>query len=121
MIAKTIYAGDIKFEVRSLVANDIPHIVNYWLKASSEDLIRMGADASKLSSPDQLKQSLMNMLEQSFEKIRVCYVIWLVNDTPIGFSSLKNIQFEESGEIHLHMWRAAMRGAMAPFFFVCRA
>lgn len=101
---------NIDFAVRALELSDIPRIVDYWLESSPEDLIRMGADASKMPTADQFKTSLESTLEQTNHEARVSYLIWLVNGRSIGFSSLKNIRFGEHGEMHLHMWDSSSRG-----------
>ncbi|MDR3393090.1 MAG: GNAT family N-acetyltransferase [Sulfuriferula sp.] len=109
MIEGKLLASDVNFAVRGLDLSDIPHIVDYWLKSSPEDLLRMGADASKMPTAEQFEMSLKSMLAQTQQDAEVAYLIWLVNDMPIGFSSLKNIRFGECGEIHLHMWDSSFR------------
>ena len=101
---------DIDFAVRPLELSDIPHIVNYWLESSPEALVRMGADASKMPPVEQFEISLKSTLGHANQDAKVAYQIWLVNGISIGFSSLKNIQFGESGEMHLHMWNSSFRG-----------
>ena len=39
-----------------------------------------------------------------------CVLAWCVNGEAIGHSSLKDIVPGDSGSIHLHMWRADLRG-----------
>ena len=110
MIERELLTRDIDFAVRPLELSDIPHIVNYWLESSPEDLIRMGADALKMPTAEQFEISLKSTLEHANQDAKVSYLIWLVSGMPIGFSSLKNIQFGESGEMHLHMWDSSFRG-----------
>lgn len=101
---------NIDFEVRALQLSDIPNIVKYWLGASPEDLARMGADVSKLPTAEQFEIGLRSVVGQASQRANTSYLIWLINRIPIGFSSLKNIQFGESGEMHLHMWDTSFRG-----------
>ena len=103
-------AHNIEFEVRTLEFRDIPNIVKYWIGSSPADLVRMGADVSKLPSAEQFEISLKDVVGQASQHASISYLIWLINRIPIGFSSLKNIQFGESGEMHLHMWEASFRG-----------
>ncbi|MBQ0785781.1 MAG: hypothetical protein KBT66_16270 [Amphritea sp.] len=50
-------ADNINFAVRTLELSDIPNIVSYWLESSPTDLARMGADATKFPTAEQLEIS----------------------------------------------------------------
>lgn len=110
MTVKRILVDGVGLSVRALSVTDIPFIVNYWLQSSPENLIRMGVDNQKIPTASQFEQGLRSLLEQDGHETKTSYRIWLVDDLPIGFSSLKNIQFEESGEMHLHIWDASFIG-----------
>ncbi|SOB77448.1 Protein N-acetyltransferase, RimJ/RimL family [Marinobacter sp. LV10R510-11A] len=103
-------ADNINFAVRTLELSDIPNIVSYWLESSPTDLARMGADASKFPTAEQLEISLRSGIGQANHDAQTSYLIWLINNIPIGFSSLKNIHFCQTGEMHLHMWDASYKG-----------
>lgn len=109
MTAKKILNG-VGLSVRALSLDDIPLIVNYWLQSSPENLVRMGVDKLKIPTASQFEKGLRSLLEQDSQEARTSYRIWLVDGLPIGFSSLKNIQYEQSGEMHLHIWDASFTG-----------
>lgn len=96
--------------VRSLQQNDIPHIVNYWFKNTDEHLIRMGVDKSKLSSEIEFTHILQNIFNTPFEKKKIHYMIWLIENKPVGYNALKDIVSGEIAHMHLHMWDAEYRG-----------
>ncbi len=96
--------------VRPLQLSDIPKIVKYWTSASLEDLERMGADPAKIPSPSYFEQNLRQIYETQDGEAKTYYLIWLVDGVAVGFSSLKNIVIGKTGEMHLHMWEASMRG-----------
>lgn len=99
-----------KFSVRIMELTDIQNIVEYWMSASADDLKRMGADAAKMPSREKFAESLKKIFATPDANKQTGYVMWLVDDKAVGFSSLKNVVFGESGEIHLHMWDASLRG-----------
>src|SRR5690606_26784768 len=110
MIDKKVMMRGVSLAIRALSVTDIPFIVNYWLQSTPEDLIRMGVDRVKIPTASQFEEGLRGLLEQDGQETKTSYRIWLVDDVPIGFSSLKNIQFEENGEMHLHIWDASFIG-----------
>ena len=110
MIDRKIMMHGVGLAVRALSVTDIPFIVNYWLQSSPENLVRMGVDSQKIPTASQFEQGLRSLLGPDGQETKTSYRIWLVDDVPIGFSSLKNIQFEESGEMHLHIWDASFIG-----------
>lgn len=110
MIVRRVVTGAYEFAVRRLRHADIPQVVDYWLSRSEEDLIRMGADASKLPQREEFEASLGRILETPDAVCQTYYLIWLLDDTPIGFSSLKNIVHGKTGAIHLHIWDSSFTG-----------
>jgi RimJ/RimL family protein N-acetyltransferase len=98
------------YNVRPLELADIPNVVSYWANASSADLEAMGADQLKLPTSVQIESDLKKILATPESEKRTAYMIWLVDGVSVGFSSLKNIVFGESGEMHLHMWNRPFRG-----------
>lgn len=110
MIVRRTVIGVHEFAVRRLRPAEISQVVAYWLSRSEEDLIRMGADVSKLPKREEFEASLGTIIETPDEECQTCYLIWLLNDTPIGFSSLKNIVHGKTGSIHLHIWDSSVTG-----------
>jgi RimJ/RimL family protein N-acetyltransferase len=50
------------------------------------------------------------MIATPVDRLRSFVIAWCVDGQTIGHSSLKNIVPGESGSIHLHIWRAELRG-----------
>jgi len=98
------------FAVRPLESGDIPHIIDYWVNASPEHLLAMGADASKIPARAAWQTNLEKILATPEREATTFYLVWLVDGRPIGFNSLKNIKYGESGEMHLHLWEESSRG-----------
>src|SRR5262249_57231712 len=67
--------------------------------------------------PISRRCSLRRMMECA-----VFVLAWCINGEVIGHSSLKDIVLGDSGSIHLHMWRADLRGkGHGPHFFCLAA
>ncbi len=99
-----------KLSVRPLQSQDIPSIANYWLEASDDDLTRMGCDTKKVRTLKSFEENLAEILNTPLEKAKTDYSIWCVDGKAVGFSSLKNIKYKESGDMHLHIWDSSLRG-----------
>ena len=99
-----------KLSVDVLKENEIKHIVNYWFSCSNEDLIRMGVDKSKLTSKEDFYKDLLNTFKQPIEESKSFYIIWYINDEPVGHNSYKDVIQGEIASIHLHMWNDKHRG-----------
>jgi len=96
--------------VRSFELTDLIFIVDYWINASDKALEKMGADPKKIPSEKQLTRDLTELYNTPRTQRLTDYLIWLVDEVPIGFSSLKKIIPAQSGEMHLHMWNTDSRG-----------
>ena|SRR5690554_1073778 len=122
MIGKKIMMHGVGLGIRALSVTDIPFIVNYWLQSSPEDLVRMGVDSQRIPTASQFEEGLRSLLGQDGQETKTSYRIWLVDGLPIGFSSLKNIQYEQSGEMHLHIWNSSFIGkGYGPILFCLSA
>ncbi len=107
--------------IRPLTENDIPYIVRYWHENSDENLVRMGADKTKLGSEEEFTQFLTNLCKTSIEKVNSCYMIWLIDDKPVGYNALKDIHHGDIAHMHLHMWDSEYRGKGYGAQFFCMA
>ena len=96
--------------IRPLTEKDIPNIVSYWFENTDENLFQMGADKTKLNSKIEFTNSLQTICNTPLDKAKSYYMIWLIDDVPVGYNALKDISKNEIGHIHLHMWDAAYRG-----------
>jgi RimJ/RimL family protein N-acetyltransferase len=99
-----------RFAVRPLTPEDIPQIIDYGVNASPEFLRGMGADAGKIPARVVWQANLEKVLTTPVREARVFYLTWLVDGHALGFNSLKNIVYGETGEMHLHVWDKASRG-----------
>jgi [ribosomal protein S5]-alanine N-acetyltransferase len=99
-----------KLSVRPLAEKDFDVFINYWMELSPADIERIGVAADRLPSCEQMRAGLETMLSTPNDRANSFVLAWCINGEAIGHSSLKDIVAGECGNIHLHMWRADLRG-----------
>ena len=108
--------------VRPLACEDFDGFIAYFMGASQADAERMGLAIDKVPSPAQLRSDLEAMLATPLDRLGSFVLAWCIDDKTIGHSSLKDIVPGEFGSIHLHMWRADLRGkGYGPLLFCLSA
>jgi RimJ/RimL family protein N-acetyltransferase len=70
----------------------------------------MGLAIDRLPSAARMRSDLKVMMATPLDQLRSFVLAWYLNGETIGHSSLKDIVPGEFGSIHLHMWRADLRG-----------
>jgi hypothetical protein len=96
--------------VRPLQESDIQYIVDYWFKSTDEFLLQMGADKSKLISENDFSNSLQLICNTPLSERKFHYMIWLIDNEPVGYNALKDISTNNIAHMHLHMWNVDYRG-----------
>jgi len=96
--------------VRPLAADDFDGFINYWLGLSQAEIERLGVAIDRVPSAARMRSDLEAMLIAPDDQVRSFVLAWCINGEAIGHSSLKDIVPGDSGSIHLHMWRADLRG-----------
>lgn len=99
-----------RLTVRPLANEDFDGFIAYFTGASKADAERMGLAIDKVPPAPQLRSDLEMMIATPVDRLRSFVLAWCVDGQTIGHSSLKNIVLGESGSMHLHMWRADLRG-----------
>jgi [ribosomal protein S5]-alanine N-acetyltransferase len=98
-----------QLSVRQLRVTDFEYITNYFLQSDKDFLFNMGVDVLKLPS----KEFFLQMLEANFylpsDKKQFFYIIWLLNNQPVGHSNINKIIFGDSAYMHLHLWQGNTR------------
>ena len=111
-----------RLTVRPLASEDFDGFIAYFTRASKADAERMGLAIDKVPSPAQLRSDLEAMIATPVDRLRSFVLAWCIDDKTIGHSSLKDIVPGEFGSIHLHMWRADLRGrGYGPLLFCLSA
>jgi RimJ/RimL family protein N-acetyltransferase len=104
--------------IREITEPDFASMVDYFLKADIEYLAGMGVDAEKLPRREEWLQLLTDEFRKPPEKKGFFYVIWLLNNVPVGHSNINKIIFGEEAYMHLHLWSADIRQKGMGFEFI---
>jgi RimJ/RimL family protein N-acetyltransferase len=99
-----------RLTIRPLATEDLDDYVAYFTRISKVDAERMGLAIDRVPSATRLRSDLEAMIAAPLDRIRSFVLAWCVDGKAIGHSSLKNIVPGDFGSIHLHMWRADLRG-----------
>ena len=83
-----------KLSVREMKSVDIALIIDYFVNADAAYLNGMGADKDKLPSKTVWTDRLKLELEKPVLDKEYYYLIWQLDDQPIGHSNINNINFE---------------------------
>jgi ribosomal-protein-alanine N-acetyltransferase len=106
-----------KISVRLLEGSDHEKIVDYFLDSDQDFLIGLGVDLAKLPERQEWLNILNENAELGIEERKFFYIIWLLDDKPIGHSNINKIIFGEEAYMHLHIWykEARQKGAGIEF------
>ncbi len=98
-----------KLNVRELQLSDIEKIVDYFVKADTELLMRMGADKGKLPKREEWIKKLEIEYNTPFKEKEFYYIVWLIDSLPVGHSNINKINFGKDATMHLHLWKNEKR------------
>jgi RimJ/RimL family protein N-acetyltransferase len=96
--------------VRPLASGDLDGYIAYFTRSSKADAERMGLAIDRVPSVARMRSELEAMIATPVDRLRSFVLAWCLNGNTIGHSSLKDIVPGDFGSIHLHIWRADLRG-----------
>jgi RimJ/RimL family protein N-acetyltransferase len=96
-------------KVRDLSPGDIPQINGYWEGLTPPDCDRMSIDPGRIHTRLLVPGTLQRLYGAPPEARTSDALAWELNGRFVGFSTLRNIRYGQSGEIHLHMTDARNR------------
>ncbi len=99
----------INLNVRELQLNDIGKVVDYFVNSDVEFLKGMGADKNKFLKREEWVEKLKVEFKKPYTQKKIYYIIWLMDNQPIGHSNVNSIEFGESAIMHLHLWKSDKR------------
>ena len=95
--------------VRPLKSSEAHFVVDYFHNASDEFLLKMGADRLKLPARKIWIELIEQQSQLPYNEMSMYYVIWLLDDEPIGHSNINRITFGQEAFMHLHLWNPTRR------------
>lgn len=104
--------------VREMRSDDVDSIIDYFLNADREYLNGRGVDINKLPGKQDWKKIILTEFEKVFEYKSLYYLVWEINDTPVGHSHINDIVFGQEAFMHLHLWNSDNRQKGNGSYFV---
>jgi RimJ/RimL family protein N-acetyltransferase len=98
-----------RLSVRQSEISDFENIVDYFLRSNKEYLFGMGVDKQKLPSREEWLNILSLDFHLPLDKKKFYYIIWLLDNKPVGHSNINKIVFAEEAYMHLHLWERVTR------------
>lgn len=95
--------------VREIHLDDIEKVVDYFIDANDTFLKGMGADKSKLPKREEWIQKITLEYKKSYPEKEFYYMIWLLDNQPIGHSNVNHIRYGKEATMHLHLWKPIER------------
>lgn len=95
--------------VRPMALSEVGLVIDYFHKATPEHLEILGVDPSRLPAPEVWRGRFEHDFSLPLEKRPRFFVIWLLDDHAVGFSSCDKIVFGESASMHLHIADSSRR------------
>ena len=105
-------------KIRELKPSDIDLILDYFLNADRAFLKTMGVEEKKLPTAEKWRQILLDDFDRSIDRRRFYYVIWEIDDAPVGHSNINKIIYGQEAFMHLHLWQRKKRRNGHGVYFV---
>lgn len=103
---------------REMTITDVNLIIDYFLESSPEFLRGIGVDINKLPGKKEWSKIIIDDFEQPVERKKLYYVIWQINNIPVGHSHINDIIFGEQAYMHLHLWHSGNRKKGGGSYFI---
>lgn len=96
-------------QVREMALAEFDLVTDYFHGASEDYLYRLGVDPAKLPAVDDWREKYALELAKPLVERTYFVLVWLLDDKPLGFSSLDTITVGETAFMHLHVFKAGNR------------
>ena len=108
-------------QIREVDSSDFDLIINYFLDADHNFLRSMGVEPKKLPTVDIWRKHLLDDLERDNTNKRFYYLIWDIDELPVGHSNINKIVFGQEAFMHLHVWNKEHRRKGNGTYFVSKS
>lgn len=95
--------------VREMALSETGLIVDYFHRSTPEHLEILGVDPTRLPRPDAWRDYFQREYALPIDRRQGVFVIWLLDDLPVGFSSCDKIVHGERANMHLHVTEPTRR------------
>lgn len=98
-----------QLSVREMALHEVQLIIDYFYSATPEYLEMMGVDPSRLLSRDAWRNRFEAEFSLAPELRQLFPVVWLLDGSPVGYSSCDRIEFGQRANMHLHVTQPEQR------------
>ncbi len=98
-----IFGMTMDIAVRPMALSETGLVIEYFHCAAPEHLEMLGVDPTRLPTRDAWRERFEQDFSLPVEQRPQFFVIWLLDDHAVGFSSCDKIVFGECANMHLHV------------------
>lgn len=98
-----------KISVREIQREELHFIVDYFSNSDADYLLAMGADKSKMMERNEWLKKLTIDFDKPITQKEFYYLLWFIDDKPVGHSNINKLEFGHKAYMHLHMWTSEKR------------
>ncbi len=98
-----------KLEVRAMLKEEIPIVLDYFLNAPGSYLKKMGVEPTLLPKKEEWRSAIWRDQERPDEDREFFYLAWLQDGELIGHTNINKIRYKEDAFMHLHVWPEILR------------
>ena len=109
-----------RVSVREMMLEDSEGIVDYFLKADPGFILGMGAYPEKLPERNRWLEIIASEYYKPYDQKKFYYIIWLLDEIPVGHSNISDIIFGKEARMHLHLWPSDARRKGLGYQFLTR-
>jgi RimJ/RimL family protein N-acetyltransferase len=92
-----------RIAVREMALGETDLVIGYFQGSTPEHLEMLGVDPTRLPRADVWREHFKHEFALPLSKRHGYFVIWLLDDRAVGFSSCDKIVFGEHANMHLHV------------------
>jgi RimJ/RimL family protein N-acetyltransferase len=93
----------VRLTVREMQLDEVETVIRYFHESPVEHLEMMGVDPTKLPDPAIWLARYSDDYKRPVEDRKTFLVIWLSDDTVVGFSTADRIVYGQEAYMHLHV------------------
>ena len=108
----------LKRSIREIKHDDIDLIINYFIQSDHVFLTGMGVDPGKLPKHSDWHKLILDDLSQPIQNRQFYYLIWVLNNEPVGHTNINKIVYGDHAYLHLHLWFRENRQIGNGTFFI---
>ena len=98
-----------RLSVREMKMSDCALVVDYFVNATPEYILGMGAYPDKLPERQKWIKKLELGFDVPIKEKEFYFIIWQIDNIPVGHSTLNEIKYGHEARMHLHIWTESIR------------